>query len=174
MGPEVEAGPSRRGRIEAPPEGWGYDLIRFVAESNRIEGITRKPTAAEIREHHEFLEIEQPAVDHLVRFVGVVAPGKLLRTTEGMNVRVGSHLPVPGGPHVLTFLEKLLDEIHSGGHSAYSAHRLYERLHPFMDGNGRSGRVLWLWMMLHHHEDPYALPRGFLHTFYYQALAEGR
>ena len=48
----------------------------------------------------------------------------------------------------------------------------YEMLHPFMDGNGRSGRALWAWMMLRLGQDPFALL--FLHRFYYQTLENSR
>ena len=46
----------------------------------------------------------------------------------------------------------------------------YETLHPFMDGNGRSGRILWAWQMIEHNIAP-GLSLGFLHAYYYQTLA---
>ena len=46
-------------------------------------------------------------------------------------------------------------------------HVQYERLHPFTDGNGRSGRALWAWQMMRRRE---GLALGFLHRFYYQTL----
>jgi Fic family protein len=36
-----------------------------------------------------------------------------------------------------------------------------------MDGNGRSGRAIWLWQMLRQEG---GAPLGFLHHFYYQTL----
>jgi hypothetical protein len=38
------------------------------------------------------------------------------------------------------------------------------RFGPTTDGNGRSGRALWLWCMRGR------APLGFLHQFYYQTL----
>jgi hypothetical protein len=43
----------------------------------------------------------------------------------------------------------------------YPAHIRYEKLHPFMDGNGRSGRAIWALMM--RGRDPFSLP--FLHRW---------
>lgn len=65
-------------------------------------------------------------------------------------------------------LEKLLDE---KAHP-YHIHVDYENLHPFTDGNGRSGRALWLRRMKDLGENSFyqALDLGFLHTFYYQTL----
>ncbi len=60
----------------------------------------------------------------------------------------------------------------------YISHVAYENLHPFTDGNGRSGRALWLWQMMHGTMRQVNMARdlGFLHTFYYQTLnaSDGR
>ena len=41
-----------------------------------------------------------------------------------------------------------------------------------MDGNGRSGRALWLWQMVNQHN--YDMRLGFLHLWYYQSLQAGQ
>ena len=141
-------------------------LERFVIESNAIEGINREPTAAEIEAHVEFLRGEV-SVAALERFVDVVQPGTKLRRLGRMNVRVGNHVAPPGGPEIV---RRLADLLYAKQMSAYRRHQEYERLHPFMDGNGRSGRALWL----HDMGGIKNVPLGFLHTWYYQSLAAGR
>lgn len=137
----------------------------FVRESNRIEGIHRDPTKAEIDEYHRFMALDAVTIQDMEDFVRVYQPDAHLRVSRGMNVRVGSYYPPPGGPAIGFALQEILDYAAENRNSrgAYEAHQRYEHLHPFLDGNGRSGRMLWMWQMRE-------APLGFLHRFYYQAL----
>lgn len=137
-------------------------LVDFVTESNRIEGIIRPPTMEELVVHEAFLALTKPGVADMTSLVFVLQPGALLRDQVGRDVRVGNYYPPPGGLHVRNDLRLLLGRL--GEHTPHSAHLAYEALHPFTDGNGRSGRALWLWMMRGD------APLGFLHHFYYQTL----
>ena len=137
-------------------------LTKFIEESNRIEGILRPPTDREIAAHENFLALDEITIPDLERFVSYVQPGAELRSKRGMDVRVGNHYPPPGGPNVVERLYRQLVQLND--FSAYDIHIAYEMLHPFTDGNGRSGRALWLWMM------GGDAPLGFLHHFYYQTL----
>lgn len=142
--------------------------IEQVAESNRIEGILRPPTKAELAEHERFVGLVHPTIDDLIQFVSVYQPGAKLRDKPGLDVRVGNHVPPSGGPGIRTLLIDHLDN--QLWMSAWKAHVDYETLHPFTDGNGRSGRALWYWRM----KKTRLVELGFLHGFYYQTLAEDR
>ena len=152
-------------------------LINFIKESNKIEGINRQPTQEEIDEYIRFMELKSITIKDLAQFTRVYQPNAQLRDKPGLNVRVGNHIPIPGGSLVKEYLDILLAKIDfqlEGNISqlerrkiAYDTHIEYENLHPFTDGNGRTGRMIWMWIMRD-------APLGFLHTFYYQTLAFGR
>ena len=149
-------------------------LRKFVEESNKIEGILREPTEDEVKAHEQLLQLEKLEITHLEEFVKVVAPGNILRNKKGLDVYVGNHVPPPGGPEIQTELLKLLYAVNNKEVDPYQSHHLYETLHPFTDGNGRSGRAVWLWQMQQRHELNRVAGLGFLHEFYYQTLQAGQ
>lgn len=142
------------------------DIEYFVEESNEIEGIRRAPLLHEMNMLYSFLSLDHLTVDSLVAFVQVYQPDAKLRL-NGEMVYIGNHVPPPGGQAILYHLQALLDVVNAKTITPYEAHVEYEKLHPFTDCNGRSGRAVWLWMMV---RDGSTVPLGFLHTFYYQTL----
>ena len=146
-------------------------LTLFVRDSNAIEGILRDPADNELEAHRRLL-----ACDYLTRksvedFVFDIC-GKKLRSEPGMNVRVGPHLPPLGGPEIAAELVLLLESINRRMVDRFEAHVRYETLHPFQDGNGRSGRAIWAWMMQREGRNSFELP--FLHRWYYDSLEASR
>lgn len=139
--------------------------LEFIEESNRIEGINRAPTKAEVVEFGRFMELTVVTLDDLLKFVSVYQPNAVLRDRWGLDVRVGRYFPPKGGVEIREANTLLLDKLNEGRTSAYEIHISYESLHPFTDCNGRSGRMLWAWQVGWD-----GLGLGFLHKWYYMSL----
>lgn len=144
-------------------------LTAFVKESNRIEGILREPSNDEIDAHKKLLRLSELSASDLEAFVKVIAPGHQLRRHVGLDVRVGNHIAPPGGMNIVVKLDELLEDARDG--DPYDIHQRYEHLHPFTDGNGRSGRALWLWMFEQMGISDRVMKLGFLHNWYYASLS---
>ena len=150
-----------------------------MLESNRIEGIDYT-TGDEVIAFEHFIGLDQLYIHDVISLVGRFQPGARLRNGIGDDVWVGEHKAPSGGAHITMGLMEVLGTVDLWKQglpdaSPYNVHRDYESLHPFTDGNGRSGRAIWAWQMLHAPVGTRAirvgLALGFLHEFYYQALA---
>lgn len=145
----------------------------FIKESNAIEDIHQEPNTYQIDKFIEFYYQPKMTRSILIEYVLNGMYGYVIRKHEysdygfrddwGMNVEIQGYRPPAGNPD----MGKALDELLEKDLDAYHLHVEYEKLHPFMDGNGRSGRALWAWK----HRD---LSLGFLRAFYYQTLANSR
>lgn len=148
-------------------------LEDFVVESNAIEGIVRSPKPLEIEALRHFMTLDIVRVTDVIGYVYRICQAPL-RDRNDQCVIVGEHRPPQGGPLIRPRLQGLLSEMqenivdHGSVPTPYSTHVAYETLHPFMDGNGRSGRAIWAWHMKHVGLDPFRF--GFLHEWYYQSL----
>ena len=142
-------------------------LIRFVIESNYIEGLDT--STSHVDAHRTFLAEPVVTVSALCGLVRVLQPDARLRDRSTMpGVRVGDHIAPPSGPGIVERLESVL----RAAGDPWRQHVEYESLHPFSDCNGRSGRALWLWRHVNEPgHDPHAVERGFLHSWYYHTLA---
>ena len=157
------------------------ELVDFVIESNRIEGIVGA-TGLDVSATSHFIGLNRIYISDIVSLVNHLQPDAFIRVGVGSDVTVGgSYSPPRGGPAIMMVLGEILDHVDLWEQglpnaSPYKVHCDYETLHPFTDGNGRSGRALWAWQMLHAplgtRERRVGLGLGFLHEWYYQGLRD--
>lgn len=147
--------------------------IKHIKESNMIEGILTEPTDGEFVEWNRFLALDEITVDDLKRNVYINAgAGHRLRNLITDHHQIGERTMI-GGPRVEIRLKRLLDMINIEEMlNPWNAHIEFELLHPFTDGNGRAGRMIWHWMMKRKFKGQYVAMTsiGFLHRFYYQSM----
>jgi hypothetical protein len=139
----------------------------FIRESNLIEGIDRDPTLEEIGAFAEFLTIKVMTAHYLSALQCVFAPDAPLRIRKGLDVCVGNRRCPPGGPAIGVQLAEIILGAATTERPWY-VHAVFEYVHPYMDGNGRTGRALWAWHMERLGLQPFRMP--FLQRYYYQTL----
>ena len=171
-----------------------HEAIAFLVESNKIEQIegVSPETAAEF---DRWMQLDILTIDDVKNAAYVMQSDARLRDSNNpaiVQVK-GSHTPPPPGDHIPVELQEILtivnetkrlrrDVIANLGSGAtrkdilantvfvrtvaFSSHLSYERLHPFNDCNGRTGRWIWKWLM----GDTDGL--SFLEWWYYETFGQ--
>ena len=115
------------------------EVLNYFAGLRYIENNARKK-----RIHHEHV-----FTLHKILAEGVMDQGDTGRY-RSIYVRVGNHIPPPPDD-VSDLMRELLDWWNTGAQSVSPVlssailHHRFESIHPFADGNGRTGRAIALW-----------------------------
>jgi Fic family protein len=79
---------------------------------------------------------------HRIQMSGLIAD-PYVGSFRNSGVRVGKDIP-PAAPVLLYYVDQFIHDFNIGK-DAMDLHFQYEFVHPHVDGNGRTGRLLWAW-----------------------------
>jgi len=90
---------------------------------------------------------------------------------------VGANVPTANYMKVPTLMTELIEKTHTNNHDIImhcsKIHSLFEKIHPFSDGNGRIGRLLMTGMLLIHNIPP-AIIKNTNKSLYYTYLKKSQ
>lgn len=143
-------------------------VSEFLQESNRIEGFNYpceeylkafdqksdiflvensihayKYVAENFEKDFDFTDLFEL---HKRQMTGFLTNNNVGLLRRGM-VYVGDH--VPPSPEVLHYyLDQFIQDFNNKKNKSLILHYQFEHIHPFLDGNGRVGRLIWAWHLL--------------------------
>jgi hypothetical protein len=112
-----------------------------VRVSNRMAGIDREPTPAEISAHRGLLAANALRVENLEMFVHHIAKGAHVRDNRSDD-------EAPSAAELKAALATIVLAAQKRAASPQRLHRIYTMLNPFTRGNGRCGRALLMWQVM--------------------------
>lgn len=144
-------------------------LTQLCTESRAIEGLS--PSDASVTVLRAFLST--PLTLDSVKAYCYAEAGTVVRARAGMDVRVGRYICPPGGPAIPTELETIVNDAAQQSWPSWNTHARFLNLHPFMDGNGRTARAIYIHQgMQSQHGFQWLASRPLLQSLYYSALSD--
>lgn len=127
------------------------------------------------------IEKQEPLTEEMILLVHKTLLTNISDTCAGRyraldeHVRVGTHI-APPPEEVPVLMEKLLtafedDGVHILDRIIYF-HLEFERIHPFLDGNGRTGRAFLNYQLELHGYPPIIVPNKGKHSHYYPCFVD--
>ena len=143
--------------INQPLLPTSQELTEYVYQSNAIEGYTPQEYGPGTRifdqhlsavEHAIEVLLWEPRVIHFRLMYGILGPLEA-GVWRRENIYIGGSAAVSPGRHLLAHIEEWEARVIEGPPSGQGAedwcwemHHWFECIHPFVDGNGRTGRII--------------------------------
>lgn len=129
------------------------EVSNFIQESNLIEGIADKESHDQALLAWDYLlsvDTISPATVRNVHATLMRNQGlstKYLGEFRDCDVYVGGRVCLPPSD-IADLIGDWCKHMNKGTADDIELHVLYENIHPFVDGNGRTGRMFWQWYRL--------------------------
>lgn len=127
-----------------------WAILEYCAEEVRRQRDTPEHVTHMVRAWD--FALAKSALRRWPQYEDVLVIGHLVKPSRNLvlhprkiNVQVGNSTP-PDYDQVPRLLRLWVDAVHDGRLNADEAYLEFEEIHPFADGNGRSGKVLYNWL----------------------------
>lgn len=126
------------------------DILEFLKESNAIESVYDADSLFQAFVAWEYLiKQEKLSIGAILKVHKILMLHQAISPIHrgylrNCDVRVGSRI-CPSHLRVRELMEKWIKSYSDIGVNPKFAHIEFEKIHPFIDGNGRIGRIIMLW-----------------------------